>query len=511
VAGGLGSDPDGAVLLDGSSGNVRAASSSSLSQTGAVSVEIWARWSGTPGTQDIVNKGDGATIAGTSYALAYVPGCSGCGLGFYTYIGNTFTCACQSAAPTPGQWYHLVGTRTTSGQVSFYVNGSLVAAANDGGGALNNVSSGLGVGASGSGTGSSLYPANASLDEAAVYPTALSATQVSNHYLAAGGPPSAPTNVNATAGSNQATVSWTAPAGNITSYLVTAFVGSSAKNSVALGGSSTSVTVSGLQSGVSYTFQVSASNPIGTGPAGTSNAVTPTGTASTYASTVLGDGPIAYYRLDDPSGTIAADSSGSGNAGRYAGGDTQNVAGALTNDPDGATLLDGSSGNIRAANSTSLSITGAITVEAWVKWTGTPTTQDILNKGDGATIAGTSYALAYVPGCSGCGLGFYTYIGNTFTCACQANALPVGSWFHLVGTRTAGGQISFYVNGSLMATANDSGGALNTVPSGLGIGASGSGTGSGLYPANVTIDETAVYASALTATQVSTHYHAAGY
>jgi hypothetical protein len=317
--------------------------------------------------------------------------------------------------------------------------------------------------------------------------------------------------VTATAGANQATVSWTAPAGNISSYLVIAYSGATRKNAMALGGTSTSATISGLQGGTSYTFQVSATNSIGAGPGGTSNAVTPTGPASTYASTVLADGPAAYYRLDDPSGTIAADSSSLGNAGRYAGGFTQNVAGALAKDPDGATLLDGSSGNIRAANSAPLSITGEITVEVWVKWTAAPTTQDIINKGDGATVAGSSYALAYVPGCGGCGLGFYTYIGNGFTCACQANALAAGSWFHLVGTRSAGGQLSFYVNGSLMATANDGGGALNKVPSGLGIGASGSGTGSALYPSNAAIDDAAVYPAALTATQVSTHYHAAGY
>ncbi|HEY4845011.1 MAG TPA: LamG-like jellyroll fold domain-containing protein, partial [Candidatus Dormibacteraeota bacterium] len=76
---------------------------------------------------------------------------------------------------------------------------------------------------------------------------------------------------------------------------------------------------------------------------------------------------------------------------------------------------------------------------------------------------------------------------------------------------TAGGQLAFYVNGSLVGTANDGGGALNSVPSGVGIGATGGGSGSSLYPTNGTIDEAAVYPSALSATQVATHYHAAGY
>jgi len=512
VSGGLGGDPDGAVLLDGNSGNVRAGNSSSLSQTGAVSVEIWVKWMATPsGTQDLINKGDGGTATGTAYMLGYVPGCAGCGLGFYSFIGSGFTCACQGNAPTAGQWYHLVGTRTAGGQLAFYVNGALVASASDGGGAMNNVPSGVGIGASGSGSGGSLYPANATLDEAAVYPTALTAAQVSNHMQAAGGPPAAPTNVSATAGSNQATVNWTAPGGNISGYLVTAYAGTSPRNSIALGGASTSVTISGLQGGTTYTVQVKAANSQGSGPAGASNVVTPTGTASTYASTVIADGPALYYRLDDRSGT-AADSSGNSVQGAYAGGNTQTVAGALPSDPDGAVLLDGSSGNVRAPNSSSINLTGAISVEVWVKWTATATTtQDLVNKGDGATATGTAYMLGYVPGCSGCGLGFYTFIGNNFVCACQSSALGAGPWFHLVGTRTAAGQLALYINGSLAATASDGGGAMNTVPAALGIGATGSGNGSSLYPANATLDEAAVYPLALTAAQVSAHYHAGGY
>lgn len=510
--GAIPSDPDGATLLDGSTGTIRAKNTPSLNITGPISVEVWVKWSGTPTTQDIINKGDGATVAGTSYALAYVPGCNGCGLGFYTYIGNAFVCACQSSALPAGQWFHLVGTRTASGQVSFYVNGTLAASANDGGGLLNTVPAGLGIGASGSGSGSSLYPTNATLDEAAVYPVALTATQVSNHFNAAGGPPQAPTGVSATAGANQASVSWTAPPGNISGYIATAYAGTSARNSVAVSGASTSATITGLQGGTSYTIQVQAVNSIGTGPSGPSNAVTPTGSASTYTSTVLADGPNLYYRLGDPSGTISPDSSGHGNTGAYAGGYTLSQAGALLNDADGSTLLDGVSGRVRAPNSSSLTITGAITVEVWVRWSTAPTAaQDIVNKGDGATATGTSYALAYVPGCAGCGLGFYTFIGNTFVCACQSGALAAGQWFHLVGTRSAAGQLSFYVNGALVATANDGGGLLNTVPSGLGVGASGSGSGSSLYPTSGSLDEAAVYPVALTAAQVAAHYHAAGY
>ena len=85
--------------------------------------------------------------------------------------------------------------------------------------------------------------------------------------------PGAPTGVTATAGNGSATVSWTAPASNggsaITSYTVTPFIGSTAQTPVTVTGSppATSTTVTGPTNGTAYTFTVSATNAIGTGPA----------------------------------------------------------------------------------------------------------------------------------------------------------------------------------------------------------------------------------------------------
>jgi hypothetical protein len=90
--------------------------------------------------------------------------------------------------------------------------------------------------------------------------------------------PTAPRNVQATAATHAARVTWDAPPDDggkpISNYMITPYLGSTAQSPVSAGGSATSATVSGLPDSQRYTFTVKATNAVGTSPeSAASNAV----------------------------------------------------------------------------------------------------------------------------------------------------------------------------------------------------------------------------------------------
>src|SRR5215472_17512978 len=126
-------------------------------------------------------------------------------------------------------------------------------------------------------SGSSTFPTNS--------------TGATNYYVdpvftaqAFNTPPGQVGNVNATAGFASATVTWSAPTTGdpATAYTITPYVGSAAQTPTTVPGNPapTSAVVSGLTNGTTYTFTVTASNPVGTGPeSAPSPAVTPSASA----------------------------------------------------------------------------------------------------------------------------------------------------------------------------------------------------------------------------------------
>lgn len=110
--------------------------------------------------------------------------------------------------------------------------------------------------------------------------------------------PAAPSGVSAVPGDRSATVSWTAPRDGgaaIEEYTITPYLGSVAQAVTRVTGSppGTSATVNGLTNGTSYTFTVTATNAIGSGPASSpSSAVTPSAPSGGGQWSALMDWPI---------------------------------------------------------------------------------------------------------------------------------------------------------------------------------------------------------------------------
>jgi hypothetical protein len=102
----------------------------------------------------------------------------------------------------------------------------------------------------------------------------------------------APTNVTATAGNGQATVSFTPP-GSTGGSAITGYTVTSNPGGITASGTGSPITVTGLTNGTAYTFTVTATNAAGTGPpSGPSNPVTPATVpnAPTNVSATAGNG-----------------------------------------------------------------------------------------------------------------------------------------------------------------------------------------------------------------------------
>lgn len=137
-------------------------------------------------------------------------------------------------------------------------------------------------------------------------------------FVVAATRPDAPTNVVATAGNTQATVSWTASnsgGSDITGYTVTASGGGGTCTTTG----ATSCVVTGLTNGTAYTFTVTATNAIGTSNASSASAaVTPA--LATYTVTFNSNGGSSVANGSFPAGgTVAQPTSPTKNGFTFAG------------------------------------------------------------------------------------------------------------------------------------------------------------------------------------------------
>ena len=219
---------------------------------------------------------------------------------------------------------------------------------------------------------------------------------------------------------------------------------------------------------------------------------------------MLNDSPTLYYRLDETASAIALDSSGNGSTATEVNSPTQGSAGALATDADGAVTMNGSNqylyGNTSYVNPTTYS------VEAWFK-TSTATGGEIVgfhNPQVGTAVGGQSDRLVYMNNAGLLYFGVYNTGVHTIHSTLTYNN---GAAHHVVATLSSAGMV-MYVDGAQVA----SDATVTTEQSYTGWWRAGESDMTGWDSAptsnffNGTIDDFAVYPTALSLQQVQVHY-----
>lgn len=224
---------------------------------------------------------------------------------------------------------------------------------------------------------------------------------------------------------------------------------------------------------------------------------------SPYAADVATDLPLHWWRLDEPVGSLTVfDSAGSLHAAAI-GTPTLGSPGLVTHDPGTAALLDSDADGFTVSGLTDVGAgTGsAFTLEAVVKTTSTPVNaKDILHLLGGS---GNHAGILLVGSGDVTNVGkvwFSVQGGATFENVYSAVRIDDGIAHHVAATQTAAGARKIYIDGvDVTGTTSPTVLSLDTTQT-VGLG---NQTGTSGFPG--TIDELALYASALSAARVAAH------
>jgi len=248
--------------------------------------------------------------------------------------------------------------------------------------------------------------------------------------------------------------------------------------------------------------------------AGTSNSVTVALTAlaipSGYASAVVADAPLSYWRLGESAGSVAHDYV-SGNDGSYFG-VSLGQQGYSVIDPDTAGGFGGVNFYAGNISGTAVNFQGHtnFSVEAWVNGpSGQGDESTIIAKGNGSS--GTTASEQFSLDVAGGNYRFFTRGGGNSFFEADASVGPNGTWQHVVGVYDdVNQQISIYVNGELSGSGGTRPSGLRASSAPVSIGAKHLGNDpnyDGYFTG--TIDEVATYRYALSSSNILTHYAAA--
>jgi hypothetical protein len=246
-----------------------------------------------------------------------------------------------------------------------------------------------------------------------------------------------------------------------------------------------------------------------------------------YSTTITALNPWLYWKLDETTGTTAADTSGNGRTGTYnpnAAGFTRGTVGALTTDsPNLAVTLNGTTSCINTTSTTTMNAPARLTEVVWFKTTTTNGGKllgfEMPRVGVGIPGSGGTYDRhLYMDGAGKVWFGVYN--GGYFTIS-SPTALNNGAWHMAAATMGTGG-MELWIDGVRVGTNANTTGETTTgwFRAGCGnLGGWGASWTGGNSPTTSTspsqdrpfagsLDEISVWQSVLTSAQIQSLYMA---
>ncbi len=449
----------GSAIYFGGGDQVAVTNSASLNPVQGITVSAWVNADNWFNYPRILEKGK----SNNQYALFVNP--SGqLAFAVYGVTNGTVT----TTPPSEGTWHQVSGTYDGS-LISLYIDGQVVTQ-RTAVGQMPITTDPLAIGFR---PGASIfYNFSGIIDDVRIYGSALSSNQVAQLYI-----PAPPANLTATAtGTNQIDLAWS-PSAYAGSYVVER-TGTPIATTTG-----TNYSDSGLGMGIQYCYTVAASNSFGVSADSLQACAT---IALQTGSTNL----LAYWTLNEATGTIAYDSSGNSNTGTVSGSSWNWTSGIF-----GSAIYFGGGDQVAVSNSTSLNPVQGITVSAWVNadnWFNFPR---ILEKGQ----SDNQYALFVNPSGQ---LAFAVY-GVTNGTALTTPPSE-GLWHQISGTYD-GSLISLYIDGQVV-TQQTASGQMPITADPLAIGFRPGA--SVLYNFSGVIDDVRLYGSALSPGALAQLYNA---
>jgi hypothetical protein len=314
-------------------------------------------------------------------------------------------------------------------------------------------------------------------------------------------PLTAPTGLTATAASQtQVDLRWTDTTSTETGFVVERDSSSSftAPTARTVAANATTFSDTGLAASTTYYYRVRATNATQASPnSNTASATTLTTPPppSSYVTTVRADSPVSHWRLSETAGTAAADQMAA-NPGLYVNAPMLGQAsllGADTANP--AAGFDGSVDHVKVADSASLKLTSPFSLELWLKPTAIPAAgsfASVLTKENTFSLQFNGPRLEFT----------VIQAGTRKRLQAAAGAVVAGLAYHVVATYD-GATRRLYLNGVEVVNGPLTGAATSTANP-LMI-ASWDGRAEFFRG---TVDEVAVYKTALAPARVTAHYNA---